>query len=128
MLLGEQASTQRYGRRPYGVGLLVIGVDETGPHLYECCPSGNGYEFFAQSIGSRAQSARTYLERRYAEFADASLDELIRHGLVALRDTLQQGTGLDNKNCSIAVVGIDRPFEIIEGSSLDPYLSMLATD
>jgi 20S proteasome subunit alpha 6 len=104
---------------------LVIGVDEAGPHLYECCPSGNAYEFFAQSIGARSQSAKTYLEKRLAEFVDTSLDELIRHGLIALRDTLQQGTELDNKNCSIAVVGINQSFEIIEGTSLDRYLNIL---
>ena len=30
-----------YGRRPYGVGLLVAGFDESGPHIYETCPSAN---------------------------------------------------------------------------------------
>jgi 20S proteasome subunit alpha 6 len=124
--IGEQASTQRYGRRPYGVGLLVIGVDDSGPHLYECCPSGNEYEYYAQAIGSRYQSARTHLEKHLDEFLHAPLNELIRHGLLALKDTLQQGTELDNKNCSIAIVGIDTEFTLIEGSALDPYLQSLS--
>ena len=65
-----QVNTQEYGRRPYGVGLLVIGQDKQGPHLYEFSPSGNSYEYYAISIGARSQSAKTYLEKHYESFAD----------------------------------------------------------
>ena len=47
--------TQRYGSRPYGVGLLVAGYDKTGPHLFETHPSGNYFDFKAQAIGARSQ-------------------------------------------------------------------------
>jgi hypothetical protein len=65
-------NTQEYGRRPYGVGFLVIGQDKTGPHLYEFSPSGNSYEYYAMSIGARSQSAKTYLEKHYESFADSA--------------------------------------------------------
>jgi 20S proteasome subunit alpha 6 len=65
-----QVNTQEYGRRPYGVGFLVIGQDNGGPHLYEFSPSGNSYEYYAMSIGARSQSAKTYLEKHYESFAD----------------------------------------------------------
>lgn len=68
-----QVNTQEYGRRPYGVGFLVIGQDRSGPHLYEFSPSGNSYEYFAVSIGARSQSAKTYLEKHYTEFPDCPL-------------------------------------------------------
>lgn len=57
----SQAKTQKSSKRPYGVGLIVAGVDSTGPHIFETCPSGNYYEYEAYSIGARSQSARTYL-------------------------------------------------------------------
>ncbi len=55
-------------KRPFGVGLLVIGFDQDGPHLFETCPSANFYEYYvilytyiciymykqAYSIGSRS--------------------------------------------------------------------------
>lgn len=63
-------NTQEYGRRPYGVGFLVIGQDALGPHLYEFSPSGTSYEYYAMSIGARSQSAKTYLEKHFASFAD----------------------------------------------------------
>ncbi|KAI8065529.1 nucleophile aminohydrolase [Gongronella butleri] len=120
-----QVNTQHYGRRPYGVGLLVAGYDETGPHLFECSPTGTIFEYHAMSIGARSQSAKTYLEKYHENFADASLDELIRHGLQALRDTLQQDKALDIHNTSLGVVGKNKVFEIIEGDQLQKYLDML---
>jgi len=88
----SQVHTQRYGRRPYGVGLLVVGYDQTGAHLYETCPSGNYYDYKAQSIGARSQSAKTYLEKKFETFENATLDELIKHGLTAIRETLGSAT------------------------------------
>ncbi|GAA5865824.1 hypothetical protein JCM1840_006264 [Sporobolomyces johnsonii] len=101
-----QINTQHYGRRPYGVGLLVAGYDEKGPHLYEFSPSGNCLEYFAMSIGARSQSAKTYLEAHFNEFADCDLPTLIKHGLHALRDTLQQDKELTIHNTSIGIVGV----------------------
>jgi 20S proteasome subunit alpha 6 len=40
------------------------------------------------AIGSRSQSARTYLEKHLDVFINCTTDELIAHGLRALRDTL----------------------------------------
>ncbi|RUP45500.1 hypothetical protein BC936DRAFT_148086 [Jimgerdemannia flammicorona] len=123
-----QVNTQNYGRRPYGVGLLVVGYDETGPHLYECAPSGNFFEYYAMSIGARAQSAKTYLERYHEEFPEASLDQLVKHGLYALRDTLQQDKELNIHNTSIGIVGKDQQFTIIEGEELQRYLGLLGDE
>jgi 20S proteasome alpha/beta subunit len=40
------------------------------------------------AIGARSQSARTYLEKNLDNFADSNQDELIKHCMRALRDTL----------------------------------------
>ncbi|KAK8869518.1 hypothetical protein IAR55_000084 [Kwoniella newhampshirensis] len=100
-----QTNTQEYGRRPYGVGFLVIGQDETGPHLFEFSPAGTGFEYYAHSIGARNQSAKTYLEKNFDSFEHASLPELINHGLSALHDTLQQDKHLSIANTSMAIIG-----------------------
>ncbi len=63
------------------------------------------YEYHAHAIGARSQSARTYLEQHHAEFADASLEDLIQHGLNALRDTLQQDKTLTAANTSLGIIG-----------------------
>ena len=40
------------------------------------------------AIGARSQAAKTYLEKVLEELADCELEELVKHGLRALRDTL----------------------------------------
>ncbi|GJN75551.1 proteasome subunit alpha [Purpureocillium lilacinum] len=107
-MIGEKAqiNTQVYGKRPYGVGLLVAGVDERGPHLFEFQPSGMTEEMVAFAIGARSQMARTYLERNIDAFADCSREELVRHGLRALRESLVQDKELTVENTSVGLVGV----------------------
>ena len=100
-----QMSTQRYDRRPYGIGLLVVGYDAKGPHLYQTCPSANYYDCKAMAIGARSQSARTYLEKHLTEFDDVSVDQLVAHALRALRDTLPAEMELTNKVNITGVIG-----------------------
>ena len=38
-----QLGTQGYNRRPYGVGLLVAGFDDKGPHIFQV-----GSDFYFQ--------------------------------------------------------------------------------
>lgn len=97
----SQLGTQRIGRRPYGVGLLIVGSDSTGPHLFEAQPSGQYFEYKAMAIGARSQAGRTYLERHFEEFPELSLDDLIKHALLALRETL--GTGQELSAANVAV-------------------------
>ena len=49
------------------------------------------------AIGARSQSARTYLEKHLNDFADSSMEDLVRHGLRALRDTLPNEVELTSK-------------------------------
>ena len=50
----SQIKTCHPSKRPFGVGLLVAGVDETGTHLFETDPSANYYEYIAMAIGARS--------------------------------------------------------------------------
>ena len=77
----------------------------------------------AMAIGARSQAARTYLEKFLDSFKDCELEELVKHGLRALRDTLPNEVDLTNKNVSISVVGKDTPFSIYDDASVDPFLA-----
>lgn len=136
-----QLNTMEYGRRPYGVGFLIIGHDSTGPHLYEFSPVGTCFEYYAMSLGARSQSAKTYLDRNFETFKEETdLEQLILHGLYALRETLQQGKDLELPTISVAVVGpgADVPaaefaatgrkpekFRIIEGDDLGQIMGKM---
>jgi 20S proteasome subunit alpha 6 len=120
----SQVSTQRSWKRPYGVGLLVAGYDQTGPHLYNTCPSGNYYEYKAMGIGSRSQAAKTYLEKHLATFPTATLDELVKHGLRALSSSLADGE-LTAANTAVAIVGKGTAFTVLEDDNILPYIEAL---
>lgn len=103
----SQISTQRYSKRPYGVGILVSGFDQTGTHLYQTEPSGNFYSFKAIAIGARSQSAKTYLEKNFESFENLGEEDLIKHALIALRGTTGDNVDLTSKNTSVSIVSKD---------------------
>ena len=107
-----QAKTCAGNKRPFGVGLLVGAIDEAGTHLFETCVSGNYYEYHAMAIGDRCQSAKTYMEKNFETFAGLSVNELIKHGVEAMRASAQE-VDLTEHNLSIGVMGKNEPFHIL---------------
>ncbi|CAI5958315.1 unnamed protein product [Closterium sp. NIES-65] len=123
----SQVCTQRSWRRPYGVGLLVAGFDQTGPHIFQTCPSGNFWEFHAMAIGARSQAAKTYLERKYESFGACSLDELVRHALLAVKESLQEGE-LSGANCSVSIVGEGQAFSILTDAQVQEHIDRMENE
>lgn len=62
------------------------------------------------AIGARSQSARTYLEKHLNEFLDCSVEDLVRHGLRALRDTLPNEVELTSKVICPLLCGVNLRF------------------
>ncbi|WP_137288153.1 archaeal proteasome endopeptidase complex subunit alpha [Natronorubrum halophilum] len=83
-----QEYTQTGGARPFGVALLVGGIDGDGePRLFETDPSGTDYEWQAAAIGSNRNEIQDYLEEHYRP--DLDLDaglELALNALAAAED------------------------------------------
>ncbi|KAJ4425203.1 Proteasome subunit alpha type-6 [Gnomoniopsis sp. IMI 355080] len=138
-MIGEKAqiNTQHYGKRPYGVGLLVAGVDDKGPHLFEFQPSGMCEEMVAFAIGGRSQMARTYLEKNLDKFESCGREELIQHGLRALKESLVQDRELTVENTSVGVVGVElskegvktvEPFKVFDGQNVKAWIDAVADD
>lgn len=120
-----QKPTKVYGRRPFGVGILVAGYDSQGSHIYQLCPSANYFDCKSMAIGSRSQSARTYLERNLDKFPESSYEEIIAHGLRSLRECLPNEQELTTKNCTIAVVGKDKKLTLLDNDDVAPFLSLI---
>jgi 20S proteasome alpha/beta subunit len=61
-----QEYTQSGGVRPFGVSLLVAGLDGDGtPALYQVDPSGAYFGWKATAIGKSYVSAKNFLEKRW---------------------------------------------------------------
>ncbi len=72
----KQRFTQVGGIRPYGVSLLLAGMNETA-HLYETDPSGTIREWKAHAIGRGSKDAKKVLIEEYK-------DDMNRDGAFAL--------------------------------------------
>jgi 20S proteasome subunit alpha 5 len=66
---GEDSSGKKEEKlmsRPFGVALLLAGIDEDGPHLYHCDPSGTYSEWTAKAIGAGDQGGQVLLQNQYS--------------------------------------------------------------
>eukprot|EP00730_Choanoeca_flexa_P018005 TRINITY_DN8727_c0_g1_i1.p1 TRINITY_DN8727_c0_g1~~TRINITY_DN8727_c0_g1_i1.p1 ORF type:complete len:252 (+),score=66.48 TRINITY_DN8727_c0_g1_i1:125-880(+) len=123
-----QRCTQLWSRRPFGVGLIIAGYDNKGPHIYQIEPSANYFDCKSMAIGARSQSARTYLERNVDAIANSERDELIKHALLALRECLPSEVTLTSANTTVAVVGKDETLNINNDDKVVQYLNAIAQD
>src|SRR3989338_6896178 len=66
----------------FGTALLVAGVDEGEPHLYETDPSGALMEYKASSVGSGRNQAMEVFEEKFRD--GTGQDDAVTLGLQAL--------------------------------------------
>ncbi len=77
-----QQYTQVGGARPFGVSLIIGGIEGDTPRLYETDPSGTPYEWKALAIGAERADLQDYLEQEYED--EMQLEEGIRLAVRAL--------------------------------------------
>jgi proteasome alpha subunit len=63
----QQITTQSGGYRPFGVSLLVAGVDDTGIRLFETDPTGIFFEYKATVIGEGETIVDEMLHNEYKD-------------------------------------------------------------
>ena len=84
-----QRYTQVGGARPFGVALVVGGIENGEPRLFETDPSGTPYEWEALAIGESRDDIQDYFEEHYEP--DLSLEEGIELALRALASVSDDG-------------------------------------
>jgi 20S proteasome subunit alpha 2 len=114
-----QEFTQSGGVRPFGISILVAGVDDEGPQLFQIDPSGAYFGWRASAIGKNFSNAKTFLEKRYAE--DMELEDAIHTALLTLREGFEGE--MDSSNIEIGVVGADRKFRLLSKEEIADYLA-----
>ncbi len=78
----KQTYTQYGGVRPYGTALLIAGVDDSTPRLFETDPSGALLEYKATAIGAGRNAFMETFEEQYRD--DMTVEDAIILGLEAL--------------------------------------------
>ena len=79
----KQICTQSGGLRPFGVSLLIGGIDEEGPRLYETDPTGIFFQYVARAIGDGETEVEEVLHKHYKK--DMKVDEGLKLAAKALK-------------------------------------------
>ncbi|MFB6146300.1 MAG: archaeal proteasome endopeptidase complex subunit alpha [Halobacteriaceae archaeon] len=119
-----QEHTQRAGTRPYGVSLLVGGVTDGQPALFEADPSGNPRSWRGRAVGDGSEAAQEYLEEEYDP--DLGVDGAIELALAALAES---GTDLSPSNIDVATIRTDTArFDSLADDVIADYVDAVAED
>ncbi len=86
----KQLYTQYGGTRPYGVSLIIGGVDES-PRLFITEPAGIFFEYNACAIGENSEKVMEYLSKNYKK--DMSFKEAVKLGFNALKNVIGKNFG-----------------------------------
>ena len=113
-----QSYTQYGGVRPFGVSLLIAGVDDE-PRLYEAEPSGALTGFKADAIGSGKKEVDEFFEKEYRE--GLSIDDGISLAMKALKKTTD--SKLKAENVDIAEITKGKRLKVLSDEEVSKYLS-----
>eukprot|EP01129_Flabellula_baltica_P017454 TRINITY_DN9681_c0_g1_i1.p1 TRINITY_DN9681_c0_g1~~TRINITY_DN9681_c0_g1_i1.p1 ORF type:complete len:233 (-),score=69.33 TRINITY_DN9681_c0_g1_i1:25-723(-) len=113
-----QEYTQSGGVRPFGVSLLVSGVDDRGPQLYQVDPSGAFFAWKASAIGSGMYTAETFLRKRYTD--DISVGDAIHRAIRIIKEGYEGD--MTEENIEIGIIREGEPFTILSQVQIKDYL------
>ena len=74
--------TQYSGVRPFGVALIIAGVDRKGTRIFVTDPSGTYVPYAAVAIGGDSDEVTDYLEKNYKK--EMSIDDAISMAIAAI--------------------------------------------
>jgi len=82
----QQICTQSAGLRPFGVSILVAGIDRDGPALFETDPTGIYFQYKATAIGEGEIEVEEILNKEYSK--DMTIEDGLKLALSALMKVL----------------------------------------
>merc|ERR1712043_133667 len=115
-----QEYTQSGGVRPFGISLLVAGLDaDRTPRLYQVDPSGAYFGWKATAIGKNYINAKNFLEKRYQD--DMEIEDAVHAALLTLKEGFE-GIMTSN-NIDVGIVHVnDGKFRTLTPEQIQDYL------
>ncbi len=111
--------TQYSGVRPYGVALIIAGVDQKGASIYVTDPSGTYVSYAAVSIGENSDAVMDFLEKNYK--SDITLEDgaSLAAAAINLKDEKRDGS----KHVKMSWIKLDKQkMEKISESDIDNFV------
>lgn len=119
----SQQFTQYAGVRPFGVALILGGIDSKGCSLYLTDPSGTYISYDAVAIGSGSEQVTDFLEKNYK--SDLSLEDAAALATASIYIASEEKTGTKHIKMS-QVKAATKTFEIISDAQIAEYAKIAA--
>ncbi len=113
-----QMTTQSGGYRPFGVAVLIAGVDKSGVRLYSLDPVGVYSEYRATAIGEKADEASELLRKEWKK--TLTIKEGITLAISVMKRVL--GEELDEQRIDCAYVDQDKKTVRLTDAEIKGYL------
>jgi proteasome alpha subunit len=120
--IGDQAQvyTQHAGVRPYGVSMILAGVDKTGSRVFMADPSGSYRGYKAIAMGRKSEEGNKLLEEEYNP--NLTLDEAIALAIQTVK--IASDVEVTSKIIKVAVVPTKTSvFRRLSESEVERYLA-----
>ncbi len=115
----KQVCTQSGGLRPFGVSVLVAGVDISGPVLFETDPTGIFFQYRASVIGEGEPEIEEILSKEYKK--DISIEDALKLCIKALNQILDKEFEVERIDAAY-ITAKDKKFTKVERVHLDRVL------
>ena len=118
----KQICTQSGGLRPFGVSILLAGIDADGPKLFETDPTGIYFQYKATVIGEGEPEIEEFLKKEYSP--DLQLQDAIKLGLRALYKVIEKEFNVDRVDGAYLTVS-ERKFTKLKRAQIERVLDEL---
>ncbi|MBN1644422.1 archaeal proteasome endopeptidase complex subunit alpha [Candidatus Woesearchaeota archaeon] len=89
----KQICTQSGGLRPFGVSIILAGIDTDGPKIYETDPTGIYFRYKATVIGEGETEIEEIFEKEYKE--TMTINDALKMAVKALNQVLEKNFHVD---------------------------------
>ncbi len=115
----KQICTQSGGLRPFGVSIILAGIDSEGPKLFETDPTGIYFQFRATVIGEGETEIEEVLDK---EFNDKmTIEEGLKLAVDALNRILDKNFNVDRVDAAY-ITTADKKFVKVKKDKLERLL------
>ena len=121
----KQICTQSGGLRPFGVSILVAGIDDKSPRLFETDPIGIYFQYKATAIGEGEVEVEEILHNEYKP--ELSIEDGLKLSLKALKKVLGDNFNVDRIDAAYITIA-EKKFKKVNKSKIEKLASELKDD
>ena len=121
----KQICTQSGGLRPFGVSILVAGIDDHSPRLFETDPIGIYFQYKATAIGEGEVEVEEILHSEYKP--NLKIEDGLKLSLKALKKVLGENFNVERIEAAYINVA-EKKFRRVPKSKIENVVSELKDD